>query len=220
MNEDKEFFWPAFADLMTALFAVMLVLFVLSFKLFKDRELQVENFATSYENIRDLEQALQRLDQSEYFEYQAANKRYELQVPVFFDQWESSIKPKYRKKLVKAGKHLQGLLQQVGRQGVDSEVDIKYIVIVEGMAARDPVHALRNQDTSFIEETYLLSYRRALALVNLWKENGINFENEKFEMIISGSGIYGAGRYTRKDEEGRNRRFLIQIIPKTGKLER
>lgn len=219
MKEEKEFFWPAFADLMTALFAVMLVLFVLSFKLFKDRELQMETFATSYENIRDLEQALQRLDRSEYFEYQAANKRYELQVPVFFDQWESAIKPKYRKKLVKAGKHLQGLLQEVDRQGLDSEVDIKYIVIVEGMAARDPVHSLRNQDPSFIEETYLLSYRRALALVSLWKKNGIHFENEKFEVIISGSGIYGSGRYTRKEEEGRNRRFLIQIIPKTGKLE-
>lgn len=219
MKSEPEFFWPGFADLMTALFAVMLVLFVLSFKLFKDRELRLETYATNYQNIEELEQALQRLDKSEYFEYQADNKRYELQVPVFFDQWEATIKPEYRRKLVKAGKHLQGLLQEVDRQSIESESDIKYIVIVEGMAARDPANSLRNQEHSFIEETYLLSYRRALALVNLWKENGINFEDEKFEVIISGSGIYGAGRYTRKEEEGRNKRFLIQIIPKTGKLE-
>lgn len=219
MKKEQDFFWPGLSDLMTVLFAVMLVLFVLSFKLFKDRELRLEKYATSYQNIKELELALQRLDKSEYFDYQEENERYELKVPVYFEQWESEIAPEYRKKLVKAGKHLQGLLQEVERQSVESEQDIKYIVIVEGMAARDLVNPQRNQNEQFIQETYLLSYKRALALVNLWKKYGINFESERFELIISGSGIYGTGRYTRKEDEGKNKRFLIQIIPKTGKLD-
>lgn len=219
MKTDRDFFWPGFADLMTGLFAVMLVLFVLSFKLFKDRELRLKEYATQYQNIAELEIALQRLDNSEYFEYQAQNRRYELKVPVYFDQWESEIKPQYRENLVKAGKQLQGLLQEADRQSIENEQDVKYIVIVEGMAARDPSNTARNRDPRFIQETYLLSYRRALALVNLWKEYGISFEKDKFEIIISGSGIYGAGRYTRKRDEGMNKRFLIQILPKTGQLE-
>lgn len=219
METDHDFFWPGFADLMTGLFAVMLVLFVLSFKLFKDRELRLKEYATQYQNIAELEMALQRLDNSEYFEYQAQNRRYELKVPVYFDQWESEIKPQYRENLVKAGKQLQGLLQEADRQSIENEQDVKYIVIVEGMAARDPSNTARNRDPRFIQETYLLSYRRALALVNLWKEYGISFEKDKFEIIISGSGIYGAGRYARKRDEGMNKRFLIQILPKTGQLE-
>ena len=219
MKTEDDFFWPGLADLMTGLFAVMLVLFVLSFKLFKDREIRIKTYATSYEKVRELEEALKRLDNSEYFEYQEENKRYEMEVPVFFDQWDSEIKPEYRKKLVKAGKQLQGLLLEADRQSIENELDVKYLVIVEGMAARDPENNARNQEPSFIRDAYLLSYRRALALVNLWKENGINFESDKFEIIISGSGIYGTGRYTRKEYEGKNKRFLIQIIPKTGQLE-
>lgn len=219
MKTESDFFWPGFADLMTGLFAVMLVLFVLSFKLFKDKELRLKEYATRYQNIAELELALQRLDNSEYFEYQTQNRRYELKVPVYFDQWESEIKPEYRQKLVKAGKQLQALLQAADRQSIENEQDVKYIVIVEGMAARDPLNTARNRDPGFIRETYLLSYRRALALVNLWKENGISFEKDKFEIIISGSGIYGSGRYTSSREEGLNKRFLIQILPKTGQLE-
>ncbi len=51
MKTRAEFFWPGLADLMTALFAVMLVLFVLSFKLFKDKELRLESYATNYARI-------------------------------------------------------------------------------------------------------------------------------------------------------------------------
>ena len=38
MKESKDFFWPSYVDLMTALFLTMLVMFVLSFKLFKDKQ--------------------------------------------------------------------------------------------------------------------------------------------------------------------------------------
>ena len=37
-NTNKELFWVSYADLMTALFIVTLSLFILSYKLFKDKE--------------------------------------------------------------------------------------------------------------------------------------------------------------------------------------
>ncbi len=201
---------------------VMLVLFVLTFKWFREREQRLEEVATRYQKIAELEEALQRLDDSPYFAFQPQNKRYELEVPVQFEQWEYAIPRPYHKKLIKAGKQLQDLLEE--RQGssignVASELDIKYLVIVEGMAARDPQDVRLNQDRSFIERTYNLSYQRALALANLWRENGIVLDSNQVELIISGSGIFGADRYQGQQQEGRNRRFLIQIIPKTGQLD-
>ena len=44
MDQDrKDFFWPSYVDLMTALFLVMLVLFVLSYKRFQDKQRTNEN---------------------------------------------------------------------------------------------------------------------------------------------------------------------------------
>ena len=70
MRAPTGFFWPSYADLLTALFVVMMVLFVLSFRLFREREEQLEMFATNYKKIKELELALHRLDESPYFEFQ------------------------------------------------------------------------------------------------------------------------------------------------------
>ncbi len=220
MRANSSFFWPSYADLLTALFVVMMVLFVLSFRLFRQREEQLEMFATNYKKIKELEQALHRLDESTYFEFQPLNQRYELMVPVQFKQWEYEIPTKYTKNLVEAGKQLQALIEEADRTSVANELDVKYLVIVEGMAARDPKNPEINSDRNFIKQTYLLSYQRALALASLWRANGITFDKDNFELIIAGSGIYGTGRYSSSGQEGKNRRFLIQIIPKTGQLQK
>lgn len=219
MRAPSSFFWPSYADLLTALFVVMMVLFVLSFKLFRDKEQQLGILVTNYKKIKELEQALHRLDESPYFEFQPQNQRYELMVPVQFKQWEYEIPQKYTKNLIEAGQQLQALIEEAQRSSLANQLDVKYLVIVEGMAARDPRNAEVNRDPEFIQQAYLLSYQRALALAGLWKKNGITFDKENFELIIAGSGIYGSGRYAGKDREGKNRRFLIQIIPKTGQLE-
>jgi hypothetical protein len=64
-----------------------------------------------------------------------------------------------------------------------------------------------------------LSYNRALALLNLWENRNIKFDEKRFEILIAGSGFYGTGRYAGRREYD-NKRFLIQIIPKIGKIER
>lgn len=220
MRAPSTFFWPSYADLLTALFVVMMVLFVLSFRLFREREEQLELYATNYKKIKELELALHRLDDSPYFEFQPQNQRYELMVPVQFAQWEYEIPQKYTKNLIEAGQQLQALIEEADRASIANDLDVKYLVIVEGMAARDPRDPQINRDRSFIQQAYLLSYQRALALASLWKRNGITFDKDNFELIIAGSGIYGTGRYNGKGEEGKNRRFLIQIIPKTGQIQK
>ena len=69
MKGNKDFFWPSYVDLMTVLFLVMLVLFVLSFKMFQDKDsenreniarLQVE--VQEKRKLDEIKAALARLD--------------------------------------------------------------------------------------------------------------------------------------------------------------
>ena len=52
----------------------MQVLCVLSFKFFKDREIHIKTYVSSYAKIKELEVALQSPDESKFFEYQKENK--------------------------------------------------------------------------------------------------------------------------------------------------
>ena len=44
-------FWPSYVDIMTTLFAIMLVLFVVSYSRFKNKEKQLKSLVDEYENI-------------------------------------------------------------------------------------------------------------------------------------------------------------------------
>jgi len=63
-----------------------------------------------------------------------------------------------------------------------------------------------------------LSYNRALAVVFLWQQAGIQFP-KNIEVIPAGSGYRGAGRYRGYAKEQLNKRFIIQIQPKIGSLD-
>ncbi|UYZ58615.1 hypothetical protein [Hymenobacter latericus] len=214
----SDFFWPSYVDLMTSLFIVMLVLFVYSFKLFRDREQEQRRLlgelkvkAKELEQIQRIRESLRRLE-GNYFRYDPSNERYELRVDVQFKAGRDEIQEQYKPALLKAG----GLLRQRLR-AIRTELPVRYLVIVEGMAARYPQGDPRNR----LEEqtTYQLSYRRALNLLNFWKQNGVNFTQDRsVELIIGGSGFYGTGRYIGR-REGDNKRFLIQVIPKVGRIE-
>ena len=62
---------------------------------------------------------------------------------------------------------------------------------------------------------YRLSYDRALALYNRWNKQGINLRKYNTEIQICGSGLNGINRDTQVEEY--NKRFVIQIIPKISK---
>jgi len=216
-RQSSDFFWPSYVDLMTSLFVVMLVLFVYSFKLFKDREGELKRAngelkvkAAELEQITKIRRSLQQLE-GKYFKYDPANERHELLVPVQFKSGRDEIQDAYKPALLQAGRRLRTVLKSI-----KTDQPVRYLVIVEGMAARYPEGDSRNEYEQ--QATYQLSYRRALNLLNLWKQNNLDFaEDRDIELIIGGSGFFGTGRYAGT-REGQNKRFLIQVIPKIGRI--
>ena len=217
MSKDKDFFWPSYVDLMTALFLTMLVLFVLSYKLFKDK--QRDNDKLIYDlkvqvqekrKLDEIKAALKRLE-SNYFEYNPAYKRYELKFPVTFAPKSDVLPYEAQAPLVKAGRFL---LSQM--QSIKNDDNVQYLVVVEGRAAKDlryPANDPHNLDGPGVRQ---LSYSRALAVIRLWEQAGLRFP-ANLEVIPAGSGFRGAGRYTGS-QEALNKRFIIQIQPKIGSI--
>lgn len=212
-KQSRDFFWPSYVDLMTVLFLVMLVLFVLSFKLFQDKDqenrdniarLQVE--VQEKRKLDEIKAALSRLD-DKYFQYNEQYKRHELLVDVLFEQSSAEIPQRARTPLRRAGENLSQVINSI------EEEDVKYLIVIDGRAASFPKGDPRNITQR--EYALQLSYQRALALLDFWQSQGIRFPRDRVELIAAGSGFEGAGR----KGDIRDRRFVIQILPKVGALE-
>jgi outer membrane protein OmpA-like peptidoglycan-associated protein len=190
--------WPGYADLMTNLFAVALLLFVLSSWLLTST---YKVPAAKWEKIKEVEESVQKLEDRKYFVYQPQFKRHVFSQEVLFETGKADIVPEYHEFLRSAGQRIESLVDDLRSQ---AGVNIKYVLIIEGMASDDGFPG-----------NYELSYRRALALYNFWQASGIQFDTSVCEVIISGSGTGGVGRYPAQ-EERKNQRFLIQMLPKVG----
>ncbi|UOQ65583.1 hypothetical protein [Hymenobacter volaticus] len=213
----NNFFWPSYVDLMTALFLVMLVLFVLSYKRFQDQQNNNERLIAELRvqvqekrKLDEIKAALQRLE-SDYFTYNQRYKRYELNFPVTFAPKSDALPDVARTPLTQAGRFLQRQMQTLNNND-----NVQYLIVVEGRAAKDlryPDDDPRNLDGPAVRQ---LSYNRALAVIRLWEQAGVRFP-ANLEVVAAGSGFRGSGRYTGA-EEGKNKRFIIQIQPKIGSL--
>lgn len=220
MNPNRrDFFWPSYVDLMTALFLVMLVLFVLSYKRFQDKQASLEQAKAKLEvqlkekkKIDEIRAALKRLEDPRYFVYNQRYKRYELNFPVEFQAQRYDLPVEARQPLIQAGRFL---LRQM--QALDRADNVQYLVVVEGRAAKNPTLPdtdPRNLDGAAVRQ---LSYNRAMEVIRLWESAGLRFP-ANLELVAAGSGFKGVGRYTGFSEEAKNKRFIIQIQPKIGSL--
>ena len=103
-------------------------------------------------------------------------------------------------------------LDSMKKEDEYSNLDVRYLVVIEGMASND---GYRDND--------VLSYARALSLYLLWRKNGISFESSQCEVQVAGSGTRGVGRYNSDfktpEDEARNQRIIIQIVPKIGNMK-
>ena len=220
MKQSKDFFWPSYVDLMTALFLTMLVLFVLSYKLFQDKQDKLVKAQKALDveliekrKIDQIKKALKRLADPKHFIYNEDFKRYELNFEVEFAQGSYDLPAVARQPLIADGRFLLHQMQELGQ-----EDGIQYLVLIEGRAAMDYKYSPadpRNADTRYIRE---LSYNRALAVVKLWQDAGIQFP-KNIEVVPGGSGYRGSGRYAGEIGEQKNKRFIIQIQPKIGSLD-
>ena len=206
----SNFFWVGYSDLMTSLFFIMLVLYVVSFAILKSKQGDLQAAADQLKKIENIQLALEGLDEN-YFTFDRVNKRYKLQVMASFLSGSDKILDiplPIRQELFRAGRVLYAKVKEV----IDRNPSVDYLLIIEGNAQRS------NQNWITIPNMgYKLSYGRALSLFNYWKSRGLDFKDlgSQCEIIIAGSGYFG---YSRENNEENNRKFSIQITPKIGKL--
>ena len=68
MDGKKSSFWPSYVDIMTTLFAIMLVLFAVSYSRFKIKEKELLKYKDQMEEINSIYQAVDNIDKK-YFEF-------------------------------------------------------------------------------------------------------------------------------------------------------
>lgn len=207
-NKKESFFWTSYSDLMTSLFFVMLVLFVLVIVLLHNKmeEIERERKATQeqLDKITEIEESIQNINK-DYFEYDETYKRHTLKnVDISFHTGSSDINDisQEHDRLLTVGRSIKEFVDNA----VSQNPNVKYLLIVEGQSSKD--NFLRN---------FELSYERSLALVRFWERNKIILNPNQCEIIISGSGTASPFRVL-PDVSGNkaNQRFVIHIIPKTG----
>lgn len=200
-GKDSGFFWPSFADLMTSLFFIMLVLYVLTYLKLTNQQKATEQ---QLNKIKEIQAAVKELPK-EYFQYDSFYKRFSLVQNVEFETGKDIIKPQYEHYLVDVGKSIRSLIDNLKTKY--AQQDIKYVVIIEGMASNDN-----------FSDNFPLSYKRAWAVLKLWQERNIILDPTVCEVQVAGSGTSGIGRFPHK-EEYKNQRILIQIVPKIGEIK-
>lgn len=203
MKKDN-IFWVGYSDLMTSLFFVMLVLFVVTVGYLK---FNLDATREQLEKIQELQTSVQQLPEK-YFEYQPEYKRFKLNREIQFGTYSSEFdKKEYGKYLIDVGVSITSLISELKDKEKFKKFDIKYLVVIEGMASKDSY-----------DKNFELSYERALSLYKFWKSKGIVFNPKECEVQISGSGTEGIREYSGKFEY-KNQQFLIHIIPKMGKFK-
>lgn len=219
-KKEGTFFWTSYSDLMTSMFFIMFILFVLSSVLLGEKIFEAEEAKdVSEEQLKKMQAIQEAVNQlpKQYFEEDKKNQRWTLRSeysPKFRIQDSDITQENDTSQLITVGKSLMGVVYQLNQMKEDirySDMNITYLVVIEGMASKDNYH-----------DNDGLSYKRALSLYYLWKRNGISFEETQCEVQISGSGVRGRGRYNNNGqnpkEESKNQRIIIQIVPKISNL--
>ena len=200
MKKSKEsFFWTSYSDLMTSLFIIMLVLFVLVIVLLNKR---MEATIIELEDIKKVEASTRDLE-GKYFTYNKEYEKFILNIDCQFPVSKYDIEllsDTTRSQLMDAGQQVKDFLE--------NHSENQYLVIVEGQASAN--------SAAMTEFNYNLSYQRALSLIKFWATNpDVKFSDKNCELQIAGSGDGRLSAKTMRDSVNeKNQRFLIYIIPK------
>lgn len=211
-NKDKHnYFWVSYSDLMTSLFFIMLILFVLaSAGLYK----QQKATADELRNIRDLQTAVSQLD-TNYFAPDTLHKRWILKRQINFASKSAIIPSQDSVYLHEVGNNLKQLITNL-RDSMQLEkyqkMDVTFLVLIEGMASKTRF------DLDEWQNNYTLSYNRALSVYRFLEPDLFaDQENRKYlEVQIAGSGEEGIRPYPDIDvyNTEQNQTIILQIIPK------
>ena len=222
--KQKDPFWTSYSDLMTSLFFVMLVLFIICLvKVGKtngelnDKVIALDslNFTLNADNedlrnILQLESQFKVLSESAAMQYDPIKKMFyakDFQEKEIFYPNDDKIKEQYITVVDSVGNDLLRIMQSLNQNK-----DYNYQMVIEGNAAIKWENLQSGNYNADDVGMYHLSYRRALALYLHWKSKGIDFRKYNTEIIIAGSGFNGINRDEKVEDY--NKRFIIQIIPK------
>lgn len=215
--KQKDPFWTSYSDLMTSLFFVMLVLFIICLiKVGKANSDLQDALGDANADKERLEQILQldnlfeKLSNESTLDYNSEKKMFYAKDFVgveIFKPNDDKIIEEFLDKVDKVGNDLERILKALYNE------NFHYQLVIEGNAA---IPWEKKKDKTFDPdntEMYHLSYKRALALYNRWRINGKHdLRKYNTEIIIAGSGFNGINR--DEQVEDNNKRFIIQIIPK------
>ncbi len=211
----NSYFWTSYSDLMTSLFFIMLVLFVLTVVMLQKNHAEAEAIYNAtkkqMEKIQEIEEGIKRIDQN-YFGYNEQYKKHILKIDVNFPMGKSDIRllgVETRKKLADAGRVIARFMQDEHKKNPN----VKYLLVIEGQASGGRWF---HYNTDEYRNNDVLSYQRALGLWHFWQQCGIRF-GEECEPLICGSGEGGVPRETV--DERKNQRFLVHIILKPGTFD-
>ena len=214
----KDSFWLSYSDLMTSLFFIMLVLFVVCICKMKITNFQLntalkEVNATNeqLQQILQLETQFKELSKSSDLKYIEEKKMFVAKDFIgveIFNPNKDVIKPEYIATVDRVGNSLQEIVQRLH----EKNPNLNFQLVIEGNAAIPWEQLKENTYNADNIQMYELSYHRALALYRRWKLKGFDFRNYNTEVIIAGSGFNGINRDMEVEEN--NKRFVIQIIPK------
>ena len=235
-NGEEHNFWQNYTDLMSGFLIVFIITSLVAYVGYKsfvdiftetsNGEVTVQDVIVNhklYKKIREFQIVSRSLgNQSQYFQYNEEFKRFECSIDVQFDAGQSIIKQQYVDPLTAAGKELERLVKDFQQKSEN----IAFKVIIDGRAANNQnTHVNDGKPWKEGDATWrnmeVVSYERARAVRELWQKKGIFADTEALsnvDVIISGSGFGGKGRYTQKkgvkeDLEAKNKTFIIQIIP-------
>lgn len=227
-HEDNGSFWLSYSDLMTSMFFIMLVLFIvclvkvsMSYKDLerekqKTEQILAETQATNeqLQQILQLDKQFKELSNSSELGYDEEKKMFfakDFAGVEIFNSNDDNIKPEYIEKVKEVGEALKVILHKLHEENPQ----FSYQLVIEGTAAIKWEQKAARTFNPDNQEMYWLSYRRALALYNKWHSQGLNLRDYNTEIIIAGSGFNGINRDNIVEDN--NKRFIIQIIPKVSR---
>lgn len=203
-------FWVSYSDLMTSLFFVMLVLFIITVGTLKVKQNELMTTIEEQNKILRIKEQFKPLEESGNFNYLPGCNKYVVKDLIgkeIFDPNFSSIKKEYESVALNVGYNLDAFLSEL----FSKNPDLSYLLVIEGNVANKYDLSIDVNN----ESGYKLSYERALALYDLWVDNGIDLRQYNTEIMVCGSGFNGLCRDGREEN---NKRFSIQLIPKVKSL--
>lgn len=232
-----DFFWPSYSDLMTTLFFIMTLLYVISVTHLvssEEKAVQAQKRAEEAETIavnkwkwvKDVQKSVEELQNKKdangnpYFKYDEKAQRFFLTRNIKFKSDKAEISNQEdREYLLEIGKEIQELTNRSQRESDYGEVS--YLIIIEGSASWDQNTKDRCRDENSTdckiakEHNLALSHDRAVSLFSLWRRNeeiGSKLFNSFTEFKLIGKGLGGKGRDEENEEN--NQRISISIMPK------